>query len=425
MGVFDRLKSAFNIFSRDPPRYEYTDTGPSTSYHPDRKRLTRGKDRTIVNAIYNRIAVDCASVDLKHVRVDENGRYLEDMNSGLNYCLTVEANIDQTARQFLYDTVLTMLDEGSVCIVPVNATENVFSSPSFDVRTMRVGTVKEWFPEYVRVELYNDRTGHHEEIKMPKRAVSIVQNPFFTVMNEPNSIAQRLIRKLTLMDSLDEETSSGKLRMIVQMPYTLKSELRHKQAEQRRREIEKQLTGSKYGIAYTDGTEHITQLNQPIENNLMEQVEYLTSMLYSQLGITQAILDGTADEQTLLNYYDRLIEVIMNAIADEMKRKWLTKTARSQGQTVMFFRDPFKLVPVSDIAQIADTFTRNEILTSNEIRQIIGMKPSLDPNADQLRNKNIAMAGQEYVDLNTPPMDAPQDGMEYPMDEYGELPDNS
>lgn len=387
--IADRLKHAWNAFrSRDPT--DFTSGGMSYSYRPDRPRLTRGNERSIVTAVYNRIALDAAAVDIMHVRLDGNSRFLETVNSGLNSCLTLEANIDQTGRAFLQDIVMSMLDEGCVAVVPIDTNIDPAVSGSYDILTMRTGKILEWRPQHIKVRLYNDRTGQKEDITVPKSIAAIIENPLYSVMNEPSSTMQRLIRKLNLLDAVDEQNGSGKLDLIIQLPYIIKTEARREQAEKRRKDIEEQLAGSKYGIAYTDGTERITQLNRPVENNLMSQIEYLTSMLYSQLGLTQGILDGSADDKTMLNYYSRTIEPILSAIADEMKRKFLTKTARSQRQSVMFFRDPFSLVPVSDISEIADKFTRNEIMTSNEIRQIIGMKPSDDPNADELRNKNLS-----------------------------------
>lgn len=384
----ERLKSAWNAFrNRDPTDYTYT--GMGYSYRPDRPRLTRGNERSIVTAVYNRIALDAAAMDMMHVRLDENNRFLETVNSDLNSCLTLEANVDQTGRAFIQDIVMSMLDEGCVAVIPVDTTADPRITSSYDILTMRTGKILEWKPSSIKVRLYNDRTGQKEEITVLKRIAAIVENPLYSVMNEPNSTMQRLIRKLNLLDSIDEQNSSGKLDLIIQLPYIIKTDVRREQAEKRRKDIEEQLAGSKYGIAYTDGTERITQLNRPVENNLMSQIEYLTSMLYSQLGITQGVLDGSADDKTMLNYYSRTIEPILSAIADEMKRKFLTKTARSQRQSVMFFRDPFSLVPVSEISEIADKFTRNEIMSSNEIRQIIGMKPSDDPDADKLRNKNL------------------------------------
>jgi HK97 family phage portal protein len=344
----------------------------------------------MVTSVYNRISLDCAAIDIRHVKLDDSERYLETIDSDLNNCLTVEANLDQTARSFKQDIVLSMFDEGCVAVVPVDTIDSPDVTESYKIITMRTGKIVQWYPYYVRVSLYNERTGQKEEVTLPKRNVAIVENPLYAVINEPNSTMQRLVRKLSLLDAVDEQSSAGKLDLIIQLPYIIKTDARRKQAEQRRADIEKQLSGSKYGIAYTDGTEHITQLNRPIENNLMKQIEYLTSMLYSQLGITQEILDGTANEATMLNYYTRTIEPIVSAIADEMKRKFLSKTARSQHQSIEFFRDPLSLVPESQIAEITDKMTRNEVMTSNEIRQIIGMKPSNDPKADQLHNSNIS-----------------------------------
>ena len=392
MSLWDRLQHGWNAFrnNRDPTtNYVYRDLGYGTGVRPDRPRFTRGNERSTVTAVYNRVALDVSAISLKHCKLDKNDRYKTEMDSGLNNCLTVEANIDQTARAFMQDIVMSMFDEGCVAIVPVETTRDPEVTGSYDIHSMRVGKIVQWYPKHVKVKLYNDRTGQKEEITLPKDVVAIVENPLYAVINEPNSTMQRLIRKLSLLDAIDEQSGSGKLDLIVQLPYVIKSDARRQQAEDRRKDIEDQLSGSKYGIAYTDGTEKITQLNRPVENNLMKQIEYLTSMLYSQLGITQSILDGSADEQTMLNYYDRTIEPIISAIVDEMKRKFLTKTARSQKQSILYFRNPFKLVPVKELASIADTFTRNEILTSNEIRQIIGYKPSEDPKADELINSNL------------------------------------
>lgn len=390
MALMDRLKHAWNTFKNKDPTQGNWNIGPSYGYRPDRMRYTRGNERSIVTAVYNRIAMDVAAVNLKHIRLDENDRYKETIDSGLNNCLSVEANSDQTGRAFIQDLVASMLDEGCVAAVPTDADDEPEDSGNFKVYTLRTGKILEWYPRHVKVEVYNEQEGQRQQIIIPKSTVPLIENPMYSVMNEPNSIYQRLVRKLTLLDVVDEQTSSGKLDLIIQLPYIIKTEARREQAEKRRRDIEKQLSEGKYGIAYTDGTERITQLNRPVENNLMKQIEYLTSMFFSQLGITQSILDGTADEKTMLNYYNRTIEPILSAIADEMKRKFLTPTARSQKQTIAYFRDPFKLVPVNDIAEIADKFTRNEIMTSNEIRQVIGMKPSSDPNADVLRNKNLS-----------------------------------
>ena len=399
-----RLKHAWDVFrSREPTRY-YSDTGPSYYYRPDRVRFTRGNERSIVTSVYNRIALDVSSISIKHCKLDENGRYMSDINSGLNECLNLQANIDQTGRAFIQDVVMSMLDEGCVALVPVDTTFDPELTGSYDIQSMRTGKIIEWYPEHVKVQVYNEKTGKKEDVTVPKSIVAIIENPLYAVINEPNSTMQRLVRKLSLLDVTDEQTASGKLDLIIQLPYVIKTEARRQQADQRRKDIEMQLSGSKYGIAYTDGTERITQLNRSVENNLMKQVEYLTNMLYSQLGITQTILDGTADEQTMLNYYSRTIEPIISAITDEMKRKFLTKTARTQMQSIMFFRDPFKLVPVNNIAEIADKFTRNEIMTSNEIRQIVGLKPSKDPKADKLINSNISHPNEkvkEYMDKST------------------------
>lgn len=383
-----RLRHAWDVFRNREPTYDYQDTGPSTSYRPDRTRLTGGNERSIVTSIFNRIALDVSSISVKHCRIDENGRFKEQINSGLDNCLNLEANIDQTGRAFMQDVVMSMLDEGCVAIVPTDTTLDPNTTTSYDIQTMRTGKILEWYPNHVRVRVYNEKTGKQEDIKLPKSMVAIVENPLYAVINEPNSTMQRLMKKLVLLDAVDENTRSGKLDMIIQLPYVIKSDARKSQAEKRRKDIEEQLKGP-YGIAYVDGTEKVIQLNRPIENNLMTQIEYLTKLLYSQLGITEEILNGTANEQTMLNYNSRTIEPIVSAIVDEMKRKFLTKTARSQNQTIQFFRDPFRLVPVNDIAEIADKFTRNEILTSNEIRQIIGMKPSNDPKADKLINSNL------------------------------------
>ena len=395
MGITDRLQHAWNAFLNNDVRTRYQDMGYYSSYKPDRVRFTRGNERSIVTSVYNRLALDASAMAIKHVRLDDNGRFTEEINSGLQNCLNVEANIDQTGRAFLQDVVMSMLDEGCVAIVPVDTTLNPNLSGSYDINTMRTAKILEWYPAHIRVRVYNDRKGIHEELTLPKANVAIIENPLYAVINEPNSTMQRLIRKLNLLDVVDEQSSAGKLDLIIQLPYVIKSEARRQQAEARRKDIEMQLAGSKYGIAYTDGTERITQLNRPAENNLMNQVQYLTEMLYSQLGLTQSILDGSADDKTMLNYYNRTIEPILAAIVDEMKRKFLTKTARAQKQTIMYFRDPFKLVPVNDIAEIADKFTRNEIMTSNEIRQIVGMKPSDDPEADELRNKNLNKSAEE------------------------------
>lgn len=394
LNLSTRLAHAWNAFtSRDPTQYIIT--GPGYSLRPDRPRLSRGNEKSIATSIFNRIALDVSSVNIKHCRLDKNGRYVEDIDSGLNNCLNLEANKDQTGRAFIQDVVLSMLDEGCVALVPVETTIDPKSSNSYQIDSMRTGKITEWYPDMVRVRLYNDRTGEKEEILLPKNQVAIIENPLYAVVNEYNSTMQRLIRKLSLLDVTDEQTASGKLDLIIQLPYVIKTEARRAQVERMRKDIIDQLAGSQYGIAYTDGTEKITQLNRSLENNLLKQVEYLTNMVYSQLGITQSVLDGTADEKTMLNYMNRTVEPIISAIVDELKRKFLTKTARSQLQSIVYFRDPFRLVPVNDIAEIADKFTRNEIMTSNEIRQIVGMQPSKDPKADKLVNSNISQAKQD------------------------------
>ena len=384
-----RLKNVFSSFFSRDPTIIYRDVGQSYGSRPDRVRLTRGNERSIITSIYNRMAVDASSVDIMHCRTDEDGRFIEVINSELNNCLTFEANIDQDSRAFIRDAALSMFDEGCVALVAVDTTADPALTDSYDVSSMRTGRVTQWYPRHVKINVYNDRKGRREDIILPKSDVAIIENPFYAVMNEPNSTAQRLKRKLALLDVTDEQTASGKLDLIIQLPYVIKSEAKRKEADKRRKEIEMQLTGSKYGIAYADGTERITQLNRPVENNLMKQVESLTETLYSQLCITQSILDGTADDKTMLNYNTRVIEVVVAAIANGIARAYLSKTARSQKQRIMYFRDPFKLVPVNDIAEIADKLTRNEIMTSNEIRQKIGLKPSKDPKADQLRNSNL------------------------------------
>lgn len=400
MSFIDRLQHSWNAFMNKDPTYNFI--GASYGYRPDRVRFTRGNERSIVTSVYNRIALDVAAINIQHVQLDDDGRFLNVISSGLNNCLSLEANIDQTGRAFIQDIVMSMMDEGCVAIVPVDTDISPDISTGFDISSMRVGQILDWYPQHIKVRVYNEQKGKKYDIVLPKKNVAIIENPLYAVINEPNSTMQRLIRKLNLLDAVDEQSSSGKLDLIIQLPYVIKSEARRKQAEMRRKDIERQLSGSKYGIAYTDGTERITQLNRSVENNLMKQIEYLTSMLYSQLGITQAILDGTADEKTMLNYYNRSIEPIISAIADEMKRKFLTKTARTQNKSIMFFRDPFKLVPVADIAEISDKFTRNEIATSNEIRQVIGWKPSKDPKADELRNSNLSKPdGEASVNVET------------------------
>lgn len=392
--LIDRLKTGWNAFRNRDPTMFYSEQGMSYTYRPDRVRFSRGNERTIVTSVYNKIAMDVASVDIRHCKVDSNGRYIEDVDSDFNTCLTLEANIDQTHRAFMQDVVMSMFDEGAVAIVPIEAKGDPTLSTSFDIRSMRVGKIVEWFPRSVKLEVYNDRTGKKENLMMPKRSVAIVENPLYSVINEPNSTMKRLVRKLAILDAIDEQSGSGKLDLIIQLPYAVKGELKQQQADKRRNDIVDQLKGP-YGIAYIDGTEKVTQLNRPIENNLVKQVEYLTNMLYSQIGITPAVMDGSADEKTMLNYNNRTVEPIVSAIVDAMKRNFISKTARTQGQTIMAFRDPFKLVPINNIAEIADKLTRNEILTSNEVRQIIGYKPSDDPKADQLRNSNISQAKQD------------------------------
>lgn len=404
------LTHGWNAFQNRDPTYVSRGTGPGYAQRPDRTRLTRGNERSIITSIFNRIALDAAAVKINHCKIDENGRFESIIKSSLNECLTVEANIDQTSRAFIQDAVMSMFDEGSVALVPVDTTINPNITGAYDVCTMRTGKILEWKPQSVKVRVYNDRTGLKEDIELPKKSVAIIENPLYAVMNEPNSTLQRLIRKLNLLDVIDEQSGSGKLDLIVQLPYVVKSPIRKEQAEKRRKDIEEQLKGP-YGIAYVDGTEKIIQLNRPVENNLMKQIEYLMNMLYSQLGITQAILDGTADEQTMLNYYSRTIEPILSAIVDEMKRKFLTKTARTKMQTITFFRDPFTLVPINNIADIADKFTRNEILTSNEIRQIIGMRPSKDPKADELRNSNLNHPDEGTGDDNNDTMQNSNGGL--------------
>lgn len=393
--IGSRFKNAWNAFFNRDPTPIFDNSGNSSSYRPDRYRPTRGNERSIITAINNRIAIDVAAIPIRHTRLDEDGGYLNTIDSGLNNCLNLEANLDQTGRAFLQDVVLSMLDEGCVALVPTVTDVNPDYTDSYDIYEIRTGKITEWYPKQVKVEVYNDNSGRKQQILRPKRKVAIIENPMYSVMNEPNSTMQRLIRKLKLLDAVDEQSSSGKLDLIIQLPYVVKTETRRQQAENRRKEIEEQLTGSKYGIAYTDGTERITQLNRAVENNLLKQVEYLTSMLFSQLGITQTILDGTADEKTILNYRNRIIEPILSAIVDAMKVRFITKIARTQGQSISFFMEPFKLVPVSEIAEIADKFTRNEIMTSNEIRQIVGMKPSRAPQADELRNKNLNRSNEE------------------------------
>lgn len=387
----DRLAHAWNAFmNKDPTVPNYANYGLSSSFRPDRVRLSRGNERSIITSVYNRLALDISSINIEHVRLDKSGRFIEKLDSSLNDCLHLSANIDQTGRAFIQDVAMSLFDEGCIAIIPTDTTVNPKISGSFKINSMRVGKILEWYPKYIRTRVYNENTGLYEDIVMPKEAVAIIENPLYAIMNEPNSTMQRLIRKLNLLDSVDEQSSSGKLDLIIQLPYMIKTEARRQQAEARRKDIEQQLAGSKYGIAYTDGTEHITQLNRSVENNLMSQVEYLTSMLYSQLGITTEVLNGSADEKTMQNYYNRTVEPVIAAIVDEMNRKFLTKTARTEGQALKFFREPFKLIPVTSLAEIADKFKRNEILSSNEIRQAIGFKPADDPRADKLINSNNA-----------------------------------
>ena len=411
MSLGARLKHAWNVFTANEfvkPRW---DIGPSYHYRPDRPIFSRGNERSIITSVYNRIALDVAAITIQHVRLDDEGRFTSVMNTSLNSCLSLEANLDQTGRAFIQDIVQSMLDEGCVAIVPVD-TDDDPEEGSWKIETMRTGKILEWYPQHVKVRIYNERTGKKEDVLVPKRTVAIVENPFYAVMNEPNSTMQRLIRKLNILDAIDEQSGSGKLNLIIQLPYVIKTEARRQQAEKRRKDIEEQLSGSKYGVAYTDGTEHVVQLNRPVDNNLMSQIEYLTSMLYSQLGLTQSIMDGSADDKTMLNYLTRTVEPILSAIVDEMKRKFLTKTARSQKQSILFFRDPFKLVPVGEIAEIADKMTRNEVMTSNEIRQKIGMTPSKDPNADKLRNSNLSAPKEESTEQNISKEDEVQNGSE-------------
>ena len=396
-----RFKHAWNAFLNRDPTDELQYTGNGYSYRPDRIRLTRGNERSIITSVFNRIALDAASIEIKHCRLDEDDRYVADINSGLNNCLNLEANVDQTGRNLIQDIVMSMFDEGVIAVVPIDTTTNPKVTDSYDILSMRTAKILEWKPAHVKVRVYNDRTGNKEDILVPKRTVAIIENPLYAIINEPNSTAQRLKRKLSLLDVTDEKTASNKLDLIIGLPYVVKTETRRKQAEERMKSIEEQLAGSKYGIAYTDATEKVTQLNRSVDNQLLSQVEYLTNQLFAQLGITQSILDGTADDKTMLNYYNRTIEPIVSAIVDEFKRKFISKTARSQKQSIKAFRDPFKLVPVNDIAEIADKFTRNEITTSNEIRQAIGMKPSNDPKADKLVNSNISQPneGEDTLDL--------------------------
>ena len=418
MELINRLQHGWNAFMNRDPTLDYRSGEVTYSYRPDRVRFSGGNEKTIVTSIYNRIAIDAAAVDIKHVRLDENDRYIETIESGLNNCFNIEANIDQSGRAFLQDIYASVLDEGCIAIVPVDTTTNPKMPGSYQITSMRTGKILEWRADSVKVRLYDDRDGKKKDIWVLKRNTAIIENPLYAVINEKNSIMQRLIRKLNLLDAIDEQSGSGKLDLIIQLPYTIRTDLKREQAERRRKEVENQLANSKFGIAYADSTERITQLNRPIENNLMKQIEYLTNMLYSQLGITQAVMDGTADEKTMLRYYNATIEPFVATVVNEIKRKFLTKTARAQHQSILYFRDPFSLVPVNDIAEIADKFTRNEIMTSNEIRQIIGMKPSDDPKADQLVNSNIAQpleAQEEYEQLGEQPL------KEEPIDETGSI----
>lgn len=395
LNIGARLKHAWNAFTNRDPTYYQRSLGAGYSVRPDRPRLSRGNEKSIATSIFNRIALDVSAVTIKHCRIDSNGRYIEDIDSDLNNCLNLEANVDQTSRAFIQDIVMSLLDEGCVAVVPIDTSIDPGITDSYKIQTMRTGKIIEWYPSHVKIRLYNDQKGEKEDIILPKKQVAIIENPLYAVINEHNSTMQRLIRKLSLLDATDEQTASGKLDLIIQLPYVVKTPARREQANLRRKDIEEQLAGSKYGIAYTDGTEKITQLNRSLENNLLKQIEYLTEMVYSQLGITQEVLNGTADEKTMLNYNNRTVEPFVASIVDEMRRKFLTKTARSQGQTITYFRDPFRLVPINDIAEIADKFTRNEIMTSNEIRQIVGMKPADDPKADELVNSNITQPEQE------------------------------
>lgn len=438
--IFERLQHSWNAFrGRDRP-IQYSDLGLSSYRRPDRTYLRVSNERSIITAIYNRIAMDVAANKIEHVKLDDNARYVETVKDGLNNCLTLEANLDQTSRAFIQDAVLSMFDEGCIAIVPIDTSIDPNKSASFDIQSMRVGKITQWYPEHVRVQVYNEKRGIKEELTVPKRMVSIIENPFYAVMNEANSTLQRLIRKLNILDAIDEQSGAGKLDLIIQLPYVIKSTARQEQAEARRKQIETQLAGSKYGIAYTDGTERITQLNRPVENNLMSQIEYLMNTLYSQLGITPEILNGTADEKTMLNYNNRTIEPILSALVDEMKRKFLTKTARTQGHSIVFSSEPFKLVPINNIAEIADRFTRNEILSPNEIRQIIGFKPVADQQADELRNRNLNKTADEISPLATDeinqngssdqiaeesPAESPDNITDMPMSEFNKMIEGS
>jgi Phage portal protein len=418
VSIRSRLQHAWNAFTNQDEKYRTHshDLGAQYGVRPDRTRIRVSNERSIISSIYARLSIDVAQIPVRHIRLDDENRYIEDIDSGLNECLTIEANLDQAAREFRQDIALTMFDKGVAAIVPVDTTLNPETTGGYDIKTMRVGEIVGWFPKHIRADVYNEAVGRREEITLEKRVVAICTNPLFSVMNEPNSTLQRLIRKLNLLDVVDEQSSSGKLDIIIQLPYVIKSESRRVQAEQRRKDIEFQLKGSQYGIAYTDGTEKITQLNRPAENNLMSQIEYLTSVLYNQLGLTEAIMNGTADEAAMLNYQNRTIEPILGAITEAMKRTFLTKTARAQKQSIMYFRDPFKLVPISEIAEIADKFTRNEILSSNEIRQFIGVKPSTDPKADELRNSNMPQPEEEIPDAGGQAMQTAFDSVDQTLD---------
>lgn len=405
--VVPRLQHAWNAFMCREPTRAYYDIGPSSSVRPDRPRFSRGNENSIITAILNQISVDASSIEIKHVRTDDDGRYVSEIKSGLNSCLNVEANIDQAGRAFRQDIFMSILNEGVIGIFPVDTDTDPDEGGSYKIETMRTAAIRNWYPRHVRIDCYNDRTGEREELDVEKRNVAIVENPFYAVMNERNSILKRLNRKLILLDAIDEQSGSGKLDLIIQLPYSIRSDARQRQADSRKRIIEEQLQNSKHGIAYIDASEKVTQLNRPVENNLMTQIEYLTSMLYSQLGLTQGVMDGTADEATMQNYYTRTIEPLVTAVVEELLRKFLTPTARTQKQTIMFFRDPFKLVPTSQVADIADKMTRNEVLTSNEVRQIIGRKPSKDPKADELRNKNLSAPKEDVKP--TAPVDKEQD----------------
>ena len=406
MEIMERLQHAWNVFMNRDPTYWRKDYGNSYSYRPDRVRFTRGKEKTIVTSIYNRIALDVAALDIRHVRLDKDDRFIEYIESGLDKCLTLEANIDQTGRSLIQDIVMSMMDEGVVAVVPVQTNIDPDLPGSLDIESMRTGKIVEWHPKHVLVNLYNEDTGRRQDVLLPKNRVAIIENPLYAVVNEPNSTMQRLIRKLAILDVIDEHSGSGKLDVIIQLPYTVKTQLKRDQAEARRKDLESQLASSKFGVAYADATERITQLNRPVENNLMKQIEYLTSMLYGQLGFHQSILDGTADDKTMINYTNQIVETIVSAIVLEMRRKFLTKTARTQKQSIMFFRDHFKLVPVGDMAEIGDKMTRNEILTSNEIRQKLGFRPSKDPKADQLVNSNISQPTEKTESsVNSVPKD--------------------